>query len=109
MGILFKTYQRRHQLHVYNEVWSVQDKAHLEEILSLFKKEELLKAKIIPGANNIDIELNGLIIDCRNLNDLKKKFGQLAEIKEKYQKILPPKKKPAQKTPSKASTKSPSK
>ena len=105
MGILFKTYQRRHQLHVYNEVWSVQDKAHLEEVLSMFKKEELLKAKIIPGANNIDIELNGLIIDCRNLSDLKKKFGQIAETKEKYQKILPPKKKPAQK----ASSKTPSK
>ena len=102
MGILFKTYQRRHQLHVYNEVWSVQDKEHLEEVLSMFKKEELSKAKIIPGANNIDIELNGLIIDCRNLNDLKRKFGQLAEIKEKYQKILPPKKKPAKKSPSKS-------
>mgnify|MGYP006863461155 FL=1 len=109
MGILFKTYQRRHQLHVYNEVWSVQDKAHLEEVLSMFKKEELLKAKIIPGANNIDIELNGLIIDCRNLSDLKKKFGQLAEIKEKYQKILPPKKNQAKKSPTKTPTKAPSK
>jgi hypothetical protein len=105
MGILFKTYQRRHQLHVYNEVWSVQDKEHLEEVLSMFKKEELLKAKIVPGANNIDIELNGLIIDCRNLSDLKRKFGQLAEIKEKYQKILPPKKKPAQKAPVKKPSK----
>ena len=93
MGILFKTYQRRHQLHVYNELWSVPDKEHLEEVLSFFKKEELSKAKIVPGANSIDIELNGLIVDCRNLGDLKRKFGQLAEIKEKYQKILPPKKK----------------
>jgi len=101
MGILFKTYQRRHQLHIYNEVWSVPDKAHLEEILSLFKKEELIKAKITPGANNIDVELNGLIVDCRNLSDLKKKFGVLAETKEKYQKILPPKKKPTKKSSSK--------
>jgi hypothetical protein len=97
MGILFKTYQRRHQLHVYNEVWSVADKEHLEEVLSPFKKEELSKAKIIPGAHSIDVELNGLIVDCRSLSDLKRKFGILAEIKEKYQKILPPKKKPAKK------------
>ena len=108
MGILFKTYQRRHQLHVYNEVWSVQDKEHLEVVLSMFKKEELIKAKIVPNANSIDVELNGLIIDCRNLADLKRKFGQLAEIKEKYQKILPPKKKPANK-PVKKPAKTPSK
>ena len=94
MGILFKTYQRRHQLHVYNEVWSVSGKEQMEEVLKIFPPEEMAKAKITPSATTIDIELNGLIVNCRDMKDLKIKFGILAELKEKYQKILPEKSKP---------------
>jgi hypothetical protein len=92
MGILFKTYKGKHQLHVCRELWGVKSKAELEKILGLFSKKELVKAKIAPqGDSSIDIELNGLIIDCKDLADLKLKFALLADLKEKYQKSLPEK------------------
>ena len=94
MGILFKTYQRKHQLHVCNETWTLPDKQHLEDVLKLFRKEDLVKAKITPSATAIDVELNAMIVNCRDIRDLKNKFGILAEMKERYQKILPTKKKP---------------
>jgi hypothetical protein len=97
MGILFKTYQRRHQLHVCNETWTLPDKKQLEEVLQMFRKEDLSKAKITPTATAIEIELNAMIVNCRNMADLKKKFGILAELKERYQKIIPQKKKPVKK------------
>lgn len=101
MGILFKTYQKRHQLHLYNEIWQVSGKEQLEEVMKLFSPEEMAKAKITPFGEKIDIELNGIIVDCADMNDLKEKFGLLAELKEKYQKIFPEgnkvKKKPARK------------
>lgn len=87
MGILFKTYKGKHQLHVYREIWSVANKAQLDEILALFDKKELTKAKITPSDNNIEIEMNGLIINCRDLKDLKVKFGLVADMKAKFQKM----------------------
>ena len=93
MGILFKTYQRKHQLHVCNETWQGPDKEHLEEILKLFRKEDLPKAKITPADNDkIELELNAMIVNCRDMRDLKFKFGILADMKQKFQKILPKKK-----------------
>jgi hypothetical protein len=89
MGILFKTYQKKHQLHVYNEVWQASGKEQLEEVMKMFPPEEMAKAKIKPFGDKIDIELNGLIVDCKDMADLKDKFGLLAELKEKYQKIFP--------------------
>ena len=89
MGILFKTYQGKHQLHVCRETWTAKNKAEMEEILKLFSKKEVVKAKITPVDNAIDLELNAMIIDCKNVEDLKHKFGVLAEMKEKYQKIMP--------------------
>ncbi len=88
MGILFKTYQRKHQLHVCNETWTLPDKEHLEEVLKLFRKEDLSKAKITPSGEKIDVEINAMIVNCYDMEDLKRKFGILAEMKEKYQKIL---------------------
>lgn len=94
MGILFKTYKGKHQLHVCRELWNVKNKDQLNEILGLFSKKELAKAKITPlGENSIDLELNGLIVDCRDLDDLKTKFGRIADLKQEYQKNLPEKKK----------------
>ncbi|MBI4980190.1 hypothetical protein HZC30_01365 [Candidatus Woesearchaeota archaeon] len=89
MGILFKTYNSQHQLHVCREVWQVENKVQLEEALSIFPKKEVAKAKITPTEKAIEIELNTLIVPCRDLDDLKKKFGILADLKMKYQKLVP--------------------
>ncbi|MBS3166356.1 hypothetical protein J4444_04495 [Candidatus Woesearchaeota archaeon] len=89
MGILFKTYNGRHQLHLYNEVWVLKNKQQLDEILGMFPKKELIKAKITPGDDHIELELNGLIMDCKNIADLKKKFGMMVDLKEEYQKVTP--------------------
>jgi hypothetical protein len=90
MGILFKTYNGKHQLHLCKETWIVPDRNQLEQILSFFNKKELAKAKVTPIGNSaIELELNGLIVDCRNSSDLKLKFGQIVDLKEKYQKLTP--------------------
>ena len=89
MGILFKTYNGRHQLHICRESWVVPDKAELDNILRLFQKKELPKAKIVPKDDSIEIELNGLIVDCRDLNDLKRKFGMIVDLKSRFQKVTP--------------------
>ena len=87
MGILFKTYNGKHQLHICKENWTVHSRQELEQILALFSKKEVAKAKITPLNNtNIDLELNGLIVDCRNISDLKEKFALIVDLKEKYQK-----------------------
>ena len=93
MGILFKTYNKKPQLHLYNEVWVLQSKHQLEELLSLFPKPEAAKIKVNPSGSAIEVELNALIISCRDSADLKAKFSYLVDLKEKFQKILPPKKK----------------
>lgn len=93
MGILFKTYNKRHQLHLYNEVWVLKNKQQLTDILGLFPPKEATKAKITPTDDKIEVELNGLIMECRNIADLKQKFSVLVDLKEQYQKILPPVKK----------------
>ena len=93
MGILFKTYNGKHQLHLYNEVWVFRSKKELEGLLNLFPKKEATKLKATPVGKDIEVELNGLIMDCRDSKDLKFKFGHLVDLKEKFQKILPAKKK----------------
>lgn len=93
MGILFKTYNKRHQLHLYKEVWVMGTKRQLDDLLSLFPKEQAAKLKITPVGNKFELELNGLIMDCKDSRDLKEKFSMLVDMKEKYQKIFPPKKK----------------
>jgi len=89
MGILFKTYNGKHQLHLYKELWVLQNKQQLDDVLKLFSKKEMTKARIIPHEKAIELELNGLILDCKDVNDLKVKFGLLVDLKHKYQKILP--------------------
>ena len=89
MGILFKTYNGKHQLHLYRELWVAKNKQQLEEILALFSKKEVIKAKITPVEDTIEVELNGLIVDCKDVTDLKNKFGIIVDMKAKYQKILP--------------------
>jgi hypothetical protein len=89
MGILFKTYNGKHQLHIYREVWVTKTKKEMDEILALFSKKELLKAKITPSDDQIEIELNGLIVDCRDVADLKAKFALVVDLKAKYQKVTP--------------------
>lgn len=87
MGILFKTYNGKHQLHLYRECWVVKNKAQMDEILTLFSKKEVAKAVITPKDDSIEIEFNGMIVDCRDSADLKQKFGVLADLKAKYQKL----------------------
>ncbi len=89
MGILFKTYNGRHQLQIYRETWVINSKHQLEEILKIFDKKEAAKAKLTPVGSSIELELNGLIIECKDNADLKKKFGTLVDLKEQFQKILP--------------------
>ncbi len=93
MGILYKTYNGKHQLHFYREVWIAKSKPELENILSNFAKKEAAKAKITVVGKNMEIELNGLIMDCRDLSDLKFKFGYMVDLKVKYQKTSPAPKK----------------
>ncbi|MBU0459383.1 MAG: hypothetical protein KKH52_03385 [Nanoarchaeota archaeon] len=93
MGILFKTYNKKHQLHLYNEVWVFKSKQHLNDLLNLFPKQEAAKIKATPVGKNIEVELNGLIMDCRDTADLKMKFAHLVDLKEKFQKLVPVKKK----------------
>lgn len=93
MGILYKTYNGKHQLHFYREVWVAKSKPELEDILNNFPKKEAAKAKITVVGKNMEIELNGLIMDCRDLPDLKFKFGHMVDLKVKYQKTTPAPKK----------------
>jgi len=94
MGILFKTYNKKEQLHLYNEVWVIPSRHQLDELLEMFPKTEMSKIKINPVGNNIELEINGLIISCKDTKDLKQKFGHLVDLKEKFQKTTSePKKK----------------
>ncbi len=88
---MFKTYNKKHQLHLYNEIWVLQTKQQLKELLDLFSKQEAAKIKVNPVGKNIEVELNALIIDCRDIQDLKAKFSYLVDLKEKFQKIVPAK------------------
>lgn len=88
MGILFKTYNGKHQLHLYQEVWRFATKKELDDILKLFSPKELKKIKLKHEGNFIDVEFNGVIAECRDLKDLKDTFSMLAEMKEKYQKMI---------------------
>ncbi len=90
MSIVFKTYNRKHQLHLYQETWVFSNKAQLDEVLGMFNKKELPKAEVKPVNETIEVTFNGVIIDCHDLADLKKKFGLLADLKEKYQKQVVP-------------------
>lgn len=90
MGLLFKTYNGKHQLHFYREVWVVKNKAQLDEVLGMFSKKEAAKVKVTPGEDSIELELNEVILDCKDISDLKVKFGQMVDLKVKYQKVTPP-------------------
>ena len=87
MGILFKTYNKKHQLHLYQETWIFSTKHQLDEVFSLFSKTELVKAQVKPSGSNIEAVFNGVIMDCKDLADVKKKFAILADWKDKYQKV----------------------
>jgi hypothetical protein len=93
MGLLFKTYNKKHQLHLYKEIWVMENKRQLDELLGMFKKEQAAKVKLTPIGNKFEIELNGLILDCKDTRDLKLKFAHLVDLKEKYQKTSSDKKK----------------
>lgn len=88
MGILFKTYNQRHQLHIYREVWVLQTKQQMKDLFNLFSKSEATKIKVTPVGKNIELELNGVIIECKDTKDLKLKFNHLVDLKEKFQKII---------------------
>jgi len=93
MGILFKTYNGKHQLHLYNEIWVMETKRQLEELIGMFSKDQASKLKLTPVGNKFEVELNAMIVDCRDSKDLKLKFGVLVDLKEKYQKVTSEKKK----------------
>lgn len=88
MSILFKTYNGAPQLHIYQEIWQVQSKIQLDDILKLLSKKELAKVNLKPGEAGIDVEMNGVIIDCSDTRDLKEKFAMLADLKDRFQKKL---------------------
>ncbi len=92
MGILFKIYNGKPQLHLYQEAWSFATKKELDEVLSLFSAPEMKKIKMKNVGNFIELEFSGVIVECTDMKDLKQKFGFLAEMKERFQKILPRKK-----------------
>lgn len=73
---------------MYQETWVFTTKVQLDEVLGLFPKKEISKAEIKPVNETIEVTFNGLIMDCRDLADLKKKFGLLADLKERYQKQM---------------------
>lgn len=87
MSIVFKTYNKKHQLHLYQETWIFSTKHQLDEVFSLFGKTEIAKAQVKPAGNSIEAVFNGMIIECKDLADVKKKFALLADCKEKYQKV----------------------
>ena len=87
MSIVFKTYNKKHQLHLYQETWIFSTKHQLDEVFSFFNKTEIAKAQVKPVGSNIETVFNGLIMDCKDLTDVKKKFAILADWKEKYQKV----------------------
>ncbi len=90
MSIVFKTYNGQHQLHLLAEVWAFSTKQQLDEVMKLFRKKELPNAVIKPVGTNIEVQFNGLIVECKDLEDVKKKFSLLADLKAKYQKLMPP-------------------
>ena len=87
MGILFKTYNGKHQLHVCREIWTLPNKEELDNILGFFRKKELAKAKITPTDDTIELEMNGMIMDCKDAKDLKAKFSLLVDLKSRFQKL----------------------
>lgn len=89
MGILFKTYNGKHQLHLYQEVWRFATKKELDTVFALFSPQELKKIKVKHDGNFIELEFSGVIVECQDLKDLKQKFDMLAEMKEKFQKLVP--------------------
>lgn len=72
-------------------------KTELTEVLSLFSKKEAQKARIIPQTNYIELELNQMIVECKDKADLKKKFELVVDYKDKFQKMIPKEKEMAQK------------
>ena len=88
MGILFKTYNKKHQLHICRELWVLQTKQQMNDLLNLFSKSEAAKIKINPVGKNIEMELNGVIVNCHDTKDLKVKFSHLVDLKERFQKII---------------------
>ncbi len=86
MSILFKTYNRKHQLHIYKETWRFAAKNDIDAVLSLLPHSEMKKIKMRNVDNFLELDLNGIIIECADLKELKHKFGLLADMKEKFQK-----------------------
>jgi|SRR3989338_1047028 len=89
MAIQFKLYNRKYQLHFYNEVWVLQTKHQLDEILSLFSPQEMAKVKIMPLDNNIEVQLHAIFLEGRTAQEIKQKFSLLVDMKDKYQKMDP--------------------
>ena len=92
MGILFKTYNGKHQLHLYQENWRFATKKEVDDVLSLFSPLELKKIKMKNVGNFIELEFSGVIVECVDAKDLKHKFSLLADMKEKFQKMIVQKK-----------------
>lgn len=87
MAIQYKLYNRKYQLHFYNEVWVLQTKHQLDEILSLFAPQEMAKVKIIPLDDKIEIQLQAIFLECRTAQEIKQKFSLVVDMKDKYQKM----------------------
>ena len=47
-----------------------------------------MKVSLKPCESGIDVEMNGVIIDCADTRDLKEKFSMLADLKDRFQKKL---------------------
>lgn len=94
MSILFKTYNGKHQLHLLNEVWVFSDSNEVKELNKMIGPDAQ-KANIEVIDNKIKLSLNNIIVNCKNLSELKKMFGVFADYKANNQELLEIKKKPA--------------
>ena len=89
MGLLFKTYNGKHQMHVCRETWVVHSKQQLDDVFKMFSKKETPKVVVRPVGDKIELEFADVIVDCGDIADVKVKFGLLADLKMKYQKLEP--------------------
>ena len=89
MGLLFKTYNGKHQMHVCRETWVVNSKQQLDDVFKMFSKKETPKVVVRPVGDKIELEFADVIVDCGDIADVKVKFGLLADLKMKYQKLEP--------------------
>lgn len=85
MAIVFKTYNNRHQLHIYGENWKLKESSQLKELLAILGNRNAAKVSASTMMDGIEINLNEIIIDCPNTDQLKSYFSKLVDFKDTFQ------------------------